>query len=253
MSIFGNCDNFLIPGKCNKWIIDKFETKEFLGKIDYPTDANYKTADQICTKCPNFESSLTTVIINTRSRSTRATSTSLPPEVMDQEEDIRDKSATKMLLEKDENLNLLKKDELTGMIRGLLEGEKGSSNAQKGDFYIYIGCNIHESQIGGTGHTMNVKFHNIWNQLQNSMDESKLKNELETLIEQLKKVATRPEHFKDLSEVITANEELKKNNGPGMLKYLKKAGNWVLNAADKYKLSLIIQIYQILNKPPFSG
>ncbi|HUV59429.1 MAG TPA: hypothetical protein VMW09_04880 [Desulfatiglandales bacterium] len=53
----GDCDNFLIPDKCNKWIIDKFEKKEFLGKIDYPTPSDYEKADQICSQCFNFKPS----------------------------------------------------------------------------------------------------------------------------------------------------------------------------------------------------
>ena len=53
--VLNQCDNFLIPGKCDKWIIDRFELKEFKGEIDYLTTPDYEKADLICSKCSNFK------------------------------------------------------------------------------------------------------------------------------------------------------------------------------------------------------
>ena len=56
MSTINQCKNFLITGQCDEWIIEKFQLKEFKGeKIDYLTTADYEKADEICSKCQNFE------------------------------------------------------------------------------------------------------------------------------------------------------------------------------------------------------
>ena len=55
MAAIEKCNNFLIPSKCDKWIIDKFIAKEPIeGRIDYLTTSDYERADQICSKCSNF-------------------------------------------------------------------------------------------------------------------------------------------------------------------------------------------------------
>jgi hypothetical protein len=58
------------------------------------------------------------------------------------------------------------------------------------------------------------------------------------------KVATGPEHYKSVSEVAAASEELKNGNGPGMLKHLKQAGSWVLENAKDLGAKVIVQLIQ---------
>ena len=54
----GHCVNFTLPDKCNEWIMDKFEQKDFKGEENYSlTTPNFKKAQQICSKCPNFKPS----------------------------------------------------------------------------------------------------------------------------------------------------------------------------------------------------
>lgn len=45
----GDCVNFVLPNKCNEWIIDKFEEKGFKGKIDYVATSDLQKAEQMST------------------------------------------------------------------------------------------------------------------------------------------------------------------------------------------------------------
>jgi len=52
---FINCRNFLIDDKCNAWIIDTFEMKEYnTEEISYNSIEDMPKADEICAKCKNF-------------------------------------------------------------------------------------------------------------------------------------------------------------------------------------------------------
>ncbi|MFA4916629.1 MAG: hypothetical protein WC560_08165 [Syntrophales bacterium] len=49
------CENFLSNRNCDPWIIDKFECKEYSGKIEYRTATDSEEAEKICSTCPNFK------------------------------------------------------------------------------------------------------------------------------------------------------------------------------------------------------
>ncbi|MBW2106866.1 MAG: hypothetical protein JRI26_12820 [Deltaproteobacteria bacterium] len=55
-------------------------------------------------------------------------------------------------------------------------------------------------------------------------------------------MASSPEHYKDIAEVVRAREELNKANGPGMLKHLKRVGNWVLENAKDMSARVIVKL-----------
>ncbi len=189
--------------------------------------------------------SLTTVTFNKKSGNTIASTTTVPPEVMNQEKPIRDNAATKLVLEKDRSLDSFK-NEIERKMPDLLEGKIGSHVEHKGDNYIYINSSIKESQMGGMGHTMSIEFYNIkWRQVSDSIDIGQLQGELEELIKRLSSIANEA-HMEELAEVVMASKELKNANGPSMLSHLKKAGSWVSGEVKKHGLPLLLKVYELL-------
>ncbi|MFA5779037.1 MAG: hypothetical protein WC947_02760 [Elusimicrobiota bacterium] len=53
-----NCANYLVDGKCDDWIIKIFSAKEHIPdkKIEFWGISESNKADEICSKCQNFES-----------------------------------------------------------------------------------------------------------------------------------------------------------------------------------------------------
>jgi len=192
---------------------------------------------------------LTAVTFNKPSGNTVTTTTTLSPEVMNQEKPVRDNAATKLVLEKDRSLNSFK-NEIEKRMPDLLEGKIGSYVVHKGDTYIYIDSNVKESQMGGIGHTISIEFYDIkWNQISDSIDIGKLQEELEELTKGLASVANE-KHMEELAQVAMASKELKKANAPKMLSHLKKAGTWVFGEVKKGGLPLLLRVFELLSVSP---
>lgn len=57
MARMDECQNFLVEGKCDRWIISRFKNDEFIAGQDedesFLSDA--EITDEICLDCPNFK------------------------------------------------------------------------------------------------------------------------------------------------------------------------------------------------------
>ena len=49
------CDNFLVVGKCNDWIISRFKKNDYIAVQDYSGATDEEITDEICSECPHFK------------------------------------------------------------------------------------------------------------------------------------------------------------------------------------------------------
>ena len=183
---------------------------------------------------------ITHTVIDKASQSTVATTTTLPPEVMNQNEAERDTTASALLLESDITLENIQ--DLPKIVHDLLSRPGESSLTRSGDVYIHFNSNIYGSAIGGDIHQSNIALINEWNTIKSNIDFEKLSTEFSALIEAMKQKATDSDQFKQIGEIAVARDELKKADGPAMLKHLKKGGKFALQVAKEVGLSLLRKI-----------
>jgi hypothetical protein len=184
---------------------------------------------------------ITHTILDKSSGTTVSGTTTLPPEVMNQPEADRDYSASKLILNTDENLTGIR-EELPLIVSNLFEKPGESYLTKSGDIYIHLYSNFYGSAIGGDVHQANMIFVNEWNQVKNDIDIVELKRELEVLIEAMKQKATDPEHFRQTGEVAAAREELKNADGGAMLNHLKNGGKFALDVAKEVGVSVLAEL-----------
>lgn len=55
MAKFNGCKNFLIEGKCEKWIIDHFKLGKHADGVDQMGKTASEEAEEICAACENFD------------------------------------------------------------------------------------------------------------------------------------------------------------------------------------------------------
>lgn len=188
---------------------------------------------------------ITTASIDVTSASTHTTTTTLPPEVMNQPKDKRDLNASRMLIENDHQLKEVE-DQLPQTIHPLLERQNESSLLMKGKNPVFINCSFYGSPIGGDIHSDEMTFLNEWNQHKDVLDIEALKADFTRLIEKMIESSRQKSDFEKVGYVSIAQKELDKANGPGMLKHLKKAGDWVLEVAKDVSAEVIVKL---LTKP----
>ena len=176
---------------------------------------------------------------------THITTTTLPPEVMNLPKDERDLSASRILIENDHQLKEVE-DQLPQTIGPLLERQNESSLLMKGKNPVFINCSFYGSPIGGDIHSDEMTFLNEWNQRKDVLDIEALKADFTRLIEKMIESSRQKSDFEKVGYVSIAQKELDKANGPGMLKHLKKAGNWVLEVAKDVSAEVIVKL---LTKP----
>jgi hypothetical protein len=69
-----------------------------------------------------------------------------------------------------------------------------------------------------------------------------LKTEIEQVIDLMQKRASESGHYSDLANLSFARDELKKADGPAMLKYLKKVGGFGLDIIKGVGSSILATI-----------
>jgi hypothetical protein len=200
-----------------------------------PPGLEINAADEV-TISESTGATLTHIAINTESGAITQLTTTVPPEVLEQDKEERDSHATSLVFRQNKYLKRFK-DGIQKAIQASLDGDEEKSSFQKGQYFIFNQCEIH-GEIGTADMGFNVK----WNQIKNSINIDKLQEEFERLIYHLPKKATNPEHYKDIAEAVIASEELNKANGPGMLKHLKKASNWLSEAAEEIAARVIVEL-----------
>jgi len=158
--------------------------------------------------------------------------TLLSSELMSEPSQQRDINISHLLIEKDASLEEIA-SELPSTLHDILEGGQESVSFKRGDIFYYFNCNIYGSAMGGDINATQMIFVNTWNQLKDSIDIDKLKYELQELTKELINQAKTDQELETASQVSIALTELNKANGSGMLQYLKKAGKWAADVAQK--------------------
>ena len=113
----------------------------------------------------------------------------------------------------------------------LLSLQQGTVQKQEtimGDKYEIHG---QAGAVGPRAQAHDVNFIQIWNQPGQSVDLSKLAEELAALRQAMAAKATAPEHYTAIGEVASAETQAKNGNGPKVLEHLSKAGKWALDFA----------------------
>jgi hypothetical protein len=88
-----------------------------------------------------------------------------------------------------------------------------------------------------TGNTVN--FHQVWNQLQGSLDVAVLEKELGRLRTAMTSEATKPEQHMAIGAVAAAEAAAKDRDGPKALEDLQRAGGWALDVATKIGVNVV--------------
>ncbi|MDP3182569.1 MAG: hypothetical protein Q8M54_07085 [Desulfobaccales bacterium] len=96
--------------------------------------------------------------------------------------------------------------------------------------------------VGPGAHAHDIQFQQIWNQVQGHIDLSLLIEDLEKLKKHLKEEAETPEQLQAVTDVSLAEKEAKAGNGPKVLEYLKKAGQWAFDTATKIGTSVAAEV-----------
>ena len=86
---------------------------------------------------------------------------------------------------------------------------------------------------GNNAHVHDIDFSEVWNQQGHELNLPELVNQLAVLREAMVAEAKQSGHYAAVAEVASAEEEAKKGNGPKVLEYLSKAGQWALDIASK--------------------
>lgn len=55
MARIDECLNFLVEGKCDRWIIARFKNNEFVSGQDDEVLTDMEITDELCLECPNFK------------------------------------------------------------------------------------------------------------------------------------------------------------------------------------------------------
>jgi hypothetical protein len=87
--------------------------------------------------------------------------------------------------------------------------------------------------VGPQPHVHDMTFVQIWDQGRQSIDLTKLAEELSTLRQAMLKEAAGPEHHAEVGAVASAEIEAKNGHGPQVLQYLSMAGKWAFDIASK--------------------
>ena len=184
---------------------------------------------------------ITHVIIDTKLGTTLSGTTSLPQHVLNQERDKRNYNASSLVTGNYRDTKEIE-NEMPGIMNPLLDGKQESSTFKKAHHFYYFNCNIYGSPMGSDVEQMTLAYVKEWNQKKDSIDINRLGAELNTLIEELKQRVQKDTDYKDVSEVVVARDELKRANGPEMLKYLRKATPWVLDVAKSIGVGLVVSL-----------
>lgn len=87
--------------------------------------------------------------------------------------------------------------------------------------------------VGRQAHAHDMTFSQTWEQLQGSIDLTRLATELRQLHEAMQRDAVEPSHQLAAGAVAAAEQSARQGNGPKVIKYLKSGGKWALSVAEK--------------------
>jgi hypothetical protein len=87
--------------------------------------------------------------------------------------------------------------------------------------------------VGPYAKAQDITFIQIWNQVEKTIDLTRLVEELGLLRQEMKMKATEQEHDIAVGAVAIAEQAAKAGNGPKALESLKSAGKWALELSEK--------------------
>jgi len=118
----------------------------------------------------------------------------------------------------------------------------GSEEKRNGDTNVNISGNSQIGAIGSGATVSNNTFTQEIRQTNFDIDLNALTDELDTLLEHLKKDASEPEHYEALAGISKAKEASANGDSTKTMENLKKAGklafNWVFDVATKIGVSV---------------
>ena len=103
--------------------------------------------------------------------------------------------------------------------------------------------NIVGSAIGSenTVTTGNINFQQLWNESSGSIDLARLSEELDQLRSAMRQAASEVEHDEAVGAVASAEKAAKQGDGPSALQFLKAAGKWAWDTANKIGAAVAVE------------
>ncbi len=176
----------------------------------------------------DYSASINLAVIDTESGTTLSGTTDLPQALYERPKEERNNGASQLIIERMERLREAR-TLLPGVVNRILENSDASEQLTSGNLVIVMNSNIYGSALAGDVHQTNIAFIQEWNQVKNDIDIDTLNTEIEEVIGLMQKSAAEGGHHTDLANLLFARDELKKADGPAMLKYLKKVGEFGLD------------------------
>lgn len=108
---------------------------------------------------------------------------------------------------------------------------------------VHMGDKYSVGQAGAIGpgaHAHDMTFQQIWNQSADSIDLQTLASELSLLAEAMREDASDPEDQIAIGNISAAQKAATTGDGPKAIEYLKNAGQWALQAAQKIGVDVAV-------------
>lgn len=189
----------------------------------------------------DYSASINLAIIDTELGTTVSGTTNLPRSLYERPKEERDNRASQLIVERNEQIREAEKS-LTGAVHRILENPNSSEQLTEGKLIIVMNSNFYGSALAGDVYQPNVTLIQEWNQVKNDIDIDKLKNEIEEAIGIMQKSAIKGEHYTDIANLSFAIDELKKADGPEMLKYLKLMRKFGLDVIKGMGSSILVTL-----------
>jgi len=182
--------------------------------------------------------------INPVSGEVKATTTTLPPEVMGLPREERAEEATKLIIAGDKDLEGLEQSIRT-ILSPVITGEQQITAAPLSNFLVvFKDCQFHGNTL--IGQHLDIQTIEQANEIRRTVDLEALRAELEKIVDSRLKKGD----YKAVEEIGGALDSLKKDDTPGMLSRIKKAASWLYEETKEIQarvLMFVIEKY-VLNK-----
>jgi hypothetical protein len=189
----------------------------------------------------NFAASIDHAVIDTESGVTVSGTTYVPKTLYERPHKERDVNASRLLVRTNESMRNLE-PLLPDAVHKILEKPGTSDQLRTGNVIFVMHSNFYGSSISGDVHQPSLQFVEEWNQIKNSVDLSRLHSEIETAIGLLVKNAKEGDHYTDVASLTFARDELKKADGPAMLKHLRSVGKFGLDIIKSMGSAILVKL-----------
>lgn len=154
---------------------------------------------------------------------------------------LRIENQTELLSIKDKEINRLF-ESITRSLDGSNVSLCLSQNLTNGSSKMRDSYNAGQAGAQGpNAQAHNNHFNQIWQKKHSEFDFAILSEELDILINHLKKEANSSEQFSEISLIAGAKKEAQNGDGPKVLENLSKVGKWVVDTATKIGVSVVTE------------